>query len=70
MTLPPQLVWENYRMRADAENRIQERKYDSGAGSFNLKDFYAKKAALNFVMMAYNFFNFFRKVVIITKVHE
>ncbi|MCX7649135.1 MAG: hypothetical protein N2050_01105 [Flavobacteriales bacterium] len=45
-------------MCADAENRIKELKNDFGAGSFNLKDFYATKAALNFVMMAYNFFNF------------
>ncbi|MCX7649401.1 MAG: transposase [Flavobacteriales bacterium] len=70
LTLPPQLVWENYRMLADTENRIKELKYDFGAGSFNLKDFYATEAALNFVMMAYNFVSLFRQVVLNTKVHE
>ncbi|MCS6934626.1 MAG: transposase, partial [Chitinophagales bacterium] len=70
LTLPPQFVWESYRMRADAENRMKELKYDFGVGSFNVKDFYATEAALNFVMMAYNFISLFRQVVLKTKVHQ
>jgi hypothetical protein len=31
-------------MRADAENRIKELKYDFGAGNFNVKNFSATEA--------------------------
>jgi hypothetical protein len=48
-------------MRADAENRIKELKYDFGADSFNIQNFYATEAALNFVMMAYKFISLFRQ---------
>jgi hypothetical protein len=57
-------------LRADAENRIKELKYDFGADSFNLQNFYATEAALNFVMMAYNIISLFRQVVLNTKVHQ
>jgi hypothetical protein len=57
-------------MRADAENRIKELKYDFGADSFCQQNFYATEAALNFVMMAYNFISLFRQVILKTKVHE
>lgn len=70
LNLPAQIVWQSYRMRADAENRIKELKHDFGSDSFNLKNFYATEAALNFVMMAYNFISLFRQVVLNTKVHE
>jgi hypothetical protein len=45
-------------------------KYDFGANSFNMQSFYATEAALNVVMMAYNFISLFRQVVLNTKVHE
>jgi len=70
LDLPAEHIWQSYRMRADAENRIKELKYDFGSDSFNMHDFYATEAALNFVMMAYNFISLFRQVVMNTKVHE
>jgi hypothetical protein len=70
LNLPPEHIWQSYRMRADAENRIKELKYDFGADSFCQQSFYATEAALNFVMMAYNFISLFRQVILNTKVHE
>ncbi|MCX7745259.1 MAG: transposase, partial [Flavobacteriales bacterium] len=70
LTLPATLIWEMYRKRAESENRIKELKYDFGADSFNLKNFYATEAALYFVMMAYNFISLFRQVILNTKIHE
>ncbi|MCC6816259.1 MAG: transposase [Saprospiraceae bacterium] len=68
--MPAEQVWTLYRQRADAENRIKELKYDFSSTSFNVNGFYATEAALNFVMMAYNFVSLFRQVVLHTKVHE
>jgi hypothetical protein len=62
--LSPQLVWKLYRDRADEENRIKELKEDFGADSFNMNNFFATEAALNFVMMAYNLMSLFRQVII------
>jgi hypothetical protein len=70
LTLPAAVVWQLYRQRANAENRIKELKYDFGADSFNLNDFNATEACLNWVMMAYNFISLFRQTVLSTKVHE
>jgi hypothetical protein len=64
LTLPPYQVWCIYRGRSDAENRIKELKYDFGAGSFNLKSFYATETALHFILMAYNLMSLFRQVVL------
>lgn len=70
LNLPAEQIWTLYRQRADAENRIKELKYDFGSSSFNVNGFYATEAALNFVMIAYNFISLFRQVVLNTKVHE
>ena len=71
LDLPAQLVWQSYRQRADAENRIKELKYDFGSDSFNMQSFYGTEAALNFVMLAYNFVSLFRQVILKQhKVHE
>lgn len=70
LELPAELVWQSYRMRADAENRIKELKYDFGSDSFNQQNFWATEAALHLVMMAYNFVSLFRQVVLNKKVHE
>lgn len=64
LDLSAELVWELYKKRADAENRIKELKYDFGAGSFNMQGFFATEAALNVVMMAYNFISLFRQVIL------
>ncbi len=70
LDLPCEQIWTLYRQRADAENRIKELKYDFGSDSFNQQSFYATEAALNFVMMAYNFISLFRQVVLSQKVHQ
>jgi hypothetical protein len=59
-----QEVWRLYRGRGDAENRIKELKYDFAVDSFNVKEFYATEATLNFVMMAYNLLSLFRQLVL------
>jgi hypothetical protein len=64
MDLPATIVWRNYRGRANAENRIKELKYDFGFDSFNMKDFYATEAALNFAMLAYNLMSLFKHAIV------
>lgn len=67
LDLPATVVYDSYRKRADAENRIKEVKQDFGAESFNQKDFFATEAALNFVMMAYNLLSLFRQAIVRSK---
>jgi hypothetical protein len=64
MDLPAKVIYDTYRGRADCENRIKEVKYDFGAESFNVNDFWATEAVLNFVMMAYNLMSLFRQAII------
>jgi hypothetical protein len=64
LDLPPAQVWRSYRGRANAENRIKELKYDFGFDSFNMHDFYATEAALNFAMLAYNLMSLFKHAII------
>ena len=64
LNLPAEQVWNTYKQRADAENRIKELKYDFGFDSFNMKDFYATEACLNIAMIAYNLMSLFRQAVI------
>lgn len=68
LDLPTKVIWDLYRNRANAENRIKELKYDFGFDSFNMNDFFATEAALNFVMMGYNLMSLFRQVILNTKV--
>lgn len=70
LALSAKMVYDMYRNRADAENRIKEVKYDFGAESFNTHDFWATEAILNFVMLAYNLMSLFRQAVIGTKVQH
>lgn len=64
LDLPAAIVWRSYRGRANAENRIKELKYDFGFDSFNMNDFFATEAALNFAVLAYNFMSLFKHAVI------
>lgn len=64
--MPAKIIYDLYRGRADCENRIKEIKYDFGAGNFNMRNFWATEAALNFVMMAYNLMSLFRQAVLKT----
>jgi len=61
-TLPAKQIWDQYKERADAENRIQELKYDFGLEGFTMKEFYATEAAMRFVMIAYNLMSLFKHV--------
>jgi len=70
LDLSSKMVYDMYRNRADAENRIKEVKYDFGFESFNCNDFWTTEATLNFVMMAYNLMSLFRQAVIGTKVQN
>lgn len=63
-------VWRLYRQRANAENRIKELKYDFGFDSFNMNNFWGTEAALNFVMLAYNFMSLFRLFIVNSQVQE
>jgi len=58
------MVWTMYRGRADCENRIKEIKEDFGFDSFNMNDFEATEAALNFVVVAYNLMSLFKQAVL------
>lgn len=60
------LVWKMYNGRADCENRIKELKADFGFDSFNMQDFAATEAALNFVVIAYNIMSLFKQAVLQT----
>lgn len=64
LTLPAEQVWNLYKHRAEAENRIKELKYDFGFDSFNIKSFYGTEAALNMAMMAYNLMSLFRQAIL------
>ena len=70
LSLSAKMIWDAYRNRADAENRIKELKEDFGADSFNINNFYGTEAALNFVMMAYNLMSLFRQVILRTKIQN
>ncbi|MCS6824938.1 MAG: IS1380 family transposase [Cytophagaceae bacterium] len=59
-TLPAVEIWEQYKRRADSENRIQELKQDFGVEGFCMKNFYATEAALRMVMVAYNLVALYR----------
>ena len=61
-TLPAKHVWAQYKERGDAENRIQELKYDFALQGFNMKEFYATEAAMRFVTVAYNLMSLYKHV--------
>jgi hypothetical protein len=64
LDLPAATVWRTYRGRANAENRIKELKYDFGFDSFNMDEFFATEAALNFAVLAYNLMSLFKHAII------
>ena len=68
LDLPAHAVWRLYRGRADCENRIKELKYDFGADSFCLNDFWATEACLSITLLAYNLMSLFRQAVLKTAV--
>jgi hypothetical protein len=60
--LPAREIWEQYKRRADAENRIKELKEDFGAEGFNMDSFYATEAVIKMVCVSYNLMSLFRQV--------
>jgi DNA-directed RNA polymerase subunit N (RpoN/RPB10) len=63
-TLPVTEIWEQYKRRGDAENRIKELKEDFGVEGFCMNDFCATETAMRFVMMAYNLMSLFRQLTL------
>jgi hypothetical protein len=71
LNLSPKMIWDMYRGRADCENRIKELKEDFGFDHFNMQDFAATEAALNFVIVAYNIMSLFKQAVVQSdKLHQ
>jgi hypothetical protein len=68
--LPAEQIWQQYKGRADAENRIQELKYDFGLEGFSMKEFYATEAAMRFITVAYNLMSLYKHVTTQTTVQQ
>ncbi|MHB8603588.1 MAG: IS1380 family transposase [Nitrosotalea sp.] len=62
--LPAQQIWNQYKGRGDAENRIKELKYDFAIAGFSMKEFYATEAAFRMVLIAYNLLSLFRQCIL------
>lgn len=60
--LPAVEIWEQYKRRADAENRIKELKEDFGVGGFSMNNFWATEAAMRFCTIAYNIMGLYKQV--------
>ena len=59
-SLPANEIWEQYKRRGDAENRVKELKEDFGMQGFCMDDFCATETAMRFVMVGYNLMSLFR----------
>jgi hypothetical protein len=67
LDLPAEQIWEMYKQRGDAENRIKELKYDFGLETFCSNNFWGTEAAFRSILMAYNLMALFRQVVLKSK---
>lgn len=65
----PEIVWENYRMRADAENRIKELKRDFAINGFALQKFNAAHAAFQLLCFAFNMMSLMQHVLYNSTTH-
>ena len=65
--LPATEIWEQYKRRGDAENRIKELKEDFGVEGFCMENFCATETAMRFVMVAYNLVSLFRQLTLQTQ---
>ncbi len=63
-TLPAIEIWEQYKCRGDAENRIKELKKYFGVQAFCMDDFCATETDMLFVLVAYNLMILFRQVTL------
>jgi hypothetical protein len=67
LDLPAERIWEMYKQRGDAENRIKELKYDFGLETFCSNNFWGTEAAFRSILMAYNLMALFRQFVLKSK---
>ena len=67
LDLPAEQIWEIYKQRGDAENRIKELKYDFALDTFCMNNFWGTEAAFRSILMAYNLMALFRQVVLKSK---
>lgn len=67
LDLPAEQIWEMYKQRGDAENRIKELKYDFALETFCSNNFWGTEAAFRSILMAYNLMALFRQVILKTK---
>jgi hypothetical protein len=67
--LPAVEIWEQYKRRGDAENRIKELKEDFGVQGFCMDNFCATETAMRFVMVAYNLMSLFRLLTLQKQPH-
>lgn len=70
LNLPAEQIWEIYKQRGDAENRIKELKYDFGLETFCSNNFWGTEAAFRSILMAYNLMALFRQVVLKSKTQD
>jgi hypothetical protein len=68
--LPSEQIWNQYKGRGDAENRIKELKYDFAIQGFNVKEFYATEAAFRMVMITYNLLSLFRQSILQSPIQQ
>ncbi len=64
LELPPEQIWNLYKARSDAENRIKELKEDFAVRGFSSQKFYATEAAFRFALLSYNIMALFRLVAL------
>lgn len=64
LDLPAEQIWQLYKQRGDAENRIKELKYDFALETFCTNNFWGTEAAFRSILMAYNLLALFRQVVL------
>jgi len=64
LDLPAVQIWNMYKDRGDAENRIKELKYDFAIDGFCMKKFWATEAAFRMAIFAYNLMSLFRHIVL------
>jgi hypothetical protein len=63
-------IWDLYKKRADAENRIKELEYDFGSDNFCMNDFYATEMALRMVMVSYNLMALYKITILQSEVSQ
>jgi hypothetical protein len=66
--LSDELVWINYKHRAEAENQIKELKYDYALEGYSFSEIEATEFAFRWVTIAYNLMSHFRNTIEVSNV--